>query len=123
VVRVGNVEFAGNVPGRGTVQRVLLEGSVLGRCLLVDSGYCEGIEVMKVQMRCNYGPLGRGEVYTSEADGPDWYQINGLFVYWSFVDALENLEPTRAYLPVTREEEHENYAQYINREMPPVACW
>jgi len=107
-----------------------VEGSVLGRCLPFDSGYCEGIEVMKVQMRCNYGSLQGGEEYEYQERGCDWYMVQGIFVPDCFVRPMAEEEPTWDYarerwnnLPVTRDEEYESYAQYINREMPPVARW
>lgn len=82
-------------------------------------------------MRCNYGNLKRGEVYECWWWGCDWYQINGIYVHDALVERLEHdPEPLWDYdkerwdnLPKSQDDEYESYAQYITREMPPVASW
>jgi len=80
-------------------------------------------------MQCNYGLLKKDEVYTIQDGGEDWFLVCGIFVYSHFVEVVDD-EPLWDYdkerwdnLPVCQEDQYESYAQYINRELPPVACW
>jgi hypothetical protein len=110
------------MPKRSSVGSGSVSGAKFGRLWACKNR--KRITIMKVQLLCNYGNLEDRRVYEVQESGRDWDRINGVFVpslltvpISSDPDQIEDWPET---IPI---DGYESYAQYIDRELPPVACW